>query len=678
VVKNSLDKFLANSKDEDLFQNSFSVDTTLDLFDKSSSVDSTIISFDTSKSSDEVNDPVQKNESKRERKARRKASGSGQVEASSSKIEKTSLDGHGSRHKTKRESKTKRERKPRRKASGSGQVEPSSSETFSDKAFDGIEERSRHKTKRERKPRRSAIGLGQVEPQVEASSSEFEKSSLDGHGSRHKLKRERRPRRKAIGLGQVEASSSEFEKSSLDGHGSRHRPNRERKLRQKEARLGQPEASPDIVQTFLSKLFDGDESEHSLSLSDLASRNHSFQRRGSNGSQKLSQSLQNVEGCPKTPKAFRRYSSSTARNIYVKDKNTSEKSLSRGLSRLDRQVRRDRMKQEYRNRSVDSPRNRSVDSRLGESFDSGMNNSSSQRYKRSGLEGGALNGFIGNERVAQQACRGRDFGSLSESASFGRDFGSLAESASYGRDFGSLADTASADDDFMKERNAQQELILDVAAREKWLREAKAKQQNIYMMDHDSSDDEQADSKRELTPNSRNFARKTAKRTVQMTMVPKQTAILAGKAVNQVGKETARIAKKTSLVAKRCTKGIKEAIHLDGKEGYITTSPHANRPTVRSILRRGSKERGDQSETIPNRNALMSVTKEIKDLPISKSFRNVFKGVTKESSDHDTKLFAMQSFKVRNNKNRKQGSSETPLPLQNSTNGRAQPSWWDV
>jgi len=129
----------------------------------------------------------------------------------------------------------------------------------------------------------------------------------------------------------------------------------------------------------------------------------------------------------------------------LKSRTRDRSGLMVGLESLDRQVRRGRMKKEYRCRSG-----------LGDSFSSGMSFRSQhteQTYKKNGLEGGALNAYMSNDNITRQVCRGGDITSLSESAT---SFFS-----------------APASEEYLKERKTRQDHIIDLARREKWLQAVK-------------------------------------------------------------------------------------------------------------------------------------------------------------------------------------------------------------
>jgi len=253
--------------------------------------------------------------------------------------------------------------------------------------------------------------------------------------------------------------------------------------------------------------------------------------------------------------------------------------LLQGLEKLDRQVRRDRMKKEYRNRSV-NPRG-------GESVSSGVSYRShnSRPYKRSGLEGGALNVFMGNEHIARYASQGGDIASLSDSVSFA---------------------SISAGEKFMKERKARQDEIIDVAMREKWLHEAKSEveakelEKEMIEEDHHSSDEELRKKKEGFVKKMKRKARKTAKTSktgakgaVNAVMDPKRTAQKAAKVDNEVRRETVKIMKYPSSGVKRCTKGIEETVNLTANvaEGGFEATSYFTKKGLRGTNKKNAKKK---------------------------------------------------------------------------------------
>lgn len=243
--------------------------------------------------------------------------------------------------------------------------------------------------------------------------------------------------------------------------------------------------------------------------------------------------------------------------------------LNRGLVNLDRQVRRDRMKKEYRSPSVAG--GSSIVS--GVSTKSGATTSTSRSYKRTGFEGGALNAIMGNENLARIATRGGDIASLSGSPS-------LASA--------STTTTTPADEAFLKERKARQDKILDVALKKKWLREQKA-EIDAKLVDHNDDDsslyDEQT--KRGLIKKMKKVVKKTAKSgakaAANVVVVDPKRSIRGGYKVapDEFDDETTRTARPQSFEKKeknkkkekrvRSKKSKKKGSEKGGPES--TTSP---------------------------------------------------------------------------------------------------------
>ena len=123
-------------------------------------------------------------------------------------------------------------------------------------------------------------------------------------------------------------------------------------------------------------------------------------------------------------------------------------------------------------------------------------------YKSTGFEGGALNAIMGSESFAKVATRGGDIASLS----------------------GSTVASTPATEEFLKERRAKQDKILDIALREKWLREQSAKVE-VKLEDHSvSSHDEQT--RKGIVRKMKKAVRKTksgAKKAANAMVDPKRT-----------------------------------------------------------------------------------------------------------------------------------------------------------
>lgn len=230
---------------------------------------------------------------------------------------------------------------------------------------------------------------------------------------------------------------------------------------------------------------------------------------------------------------------------------------------LNRQLRRARMKSEYRNPSPgrysgltrkDSwDGNESVESGL--SFLTTNTTQSNSTYNPSGLEGGALNAFMANRKGIATPSGG-----------------------------GSVA-TTPADENFMRERKAQQDMIMDIAMKEKWKLETKGEteeKEQFVATEYYSSDEELGEKKKGLVKKMKKAARKTAKLSrsgvkgaANVVLDPKRTAKRAGKVASKVGKQTTKMVLDPSLAAKRGTKGIKDTVTYTAsvaKEGFDKTT----------------------------------------------------------------------------------------------------------
>jgi hypothetical protein len=241
--------------------------------------------------------------------------------------------------------------------------------------------------------------------------------------------------------------------------------------------------------------------------------------------------------------------------------------LGRCLSSLDRQVRRDRMKQEYR-----GPQ--------GEESVASNKSYTTRSYNRSGLEGGGLNAL-----VARRGIRGGDAVSRPGNASASSSSASFAD-ASFASE--------SAGEEFLKERKAQQELILDVAMREKLLRETKIREE------------EQRHKKKmkKVKRKTAKISKSGAKVAANAVMDSKGTARKADSVANQVEKETAKMVNSPSLIAKRCAKGIKETANITAiiaKGGFEATSALAKKrikiPSMKNI--RNKNNLGSETQFTP-------------------------------------------------------------------------------
>jgi hypothetical protein len=245
-----------------------------------------------------------------------------------------------------------------------------------------------------------------------------------------------------------------------------------------------------------------------------------------------------------------------------------------GLEGLNKQVRRESIKEQYRSPSVD-PRNRQQDydnDDGGGSVASGMSYRSTfttrSSYKPSGLEGGALNAFMGNTHS-----RGRSIVTPT-----GGNSSVVSEPA---------------DENHIKERKARQDLIMDFALKEKWRHEAEATKEaerlekEKFDSNYYSSDEDLGTKKKQgLVKKMKKAARKTAKASrsgakgaANVVMDPKRAGKRVGKVAKGVGKETAKMVMDPSLAAKRGTQGIIDTVNLTAnvatnvaKEGFDVTS----------------------------------------------------------------------------------------------------------
>jgi hypothetical protein len=252
------------------------------------------------------------------------------------------------------------------------------------------------------------------------------------------------------------------------------------------------------------------------------------------------------------------------------------KSLSMGLEGLNKQVRRESIKEQYRSPSVD-PRNRQQDydndnDDGGGSVASGISYRSTfttrSSYKPSGLEGGALNAFMGNTHS-----RGRSIVTPT-----GGNCSVVSEPA---------------DKNYIKERKARQDLIMDVALKVKWKNEADATKEaerlenEKFDSNYYSSDEDIGTKKKQgLVKKMKKAARKTArasrsgaKGAANVVKDPKRAGKRVGKVAKGVGKETARMVMDPSLAAKRGTQGFIDTVNLTAnvatnvaKEGFDVTS----------------------------------------------------------------------------------------------------------
>ncbi len=318
-----------------------------------------------------------------------------------------------------------------------------------------------------------------------------------------------------------------------------------------------------IFQTSLNKPFDGHQSEGSLSLSDLKmdkSFNNDTPKRRSRRPSVGSYSQLKAGVRPRSQIGTANLSDSALNNRKNND-------LVRGLNTLDRQVRRDRMKKEYRTPSVDI---RSVGGSTSKGSTSTTSTGSrSLSYKRTGFEGGALNAIMGNESFAKIASNGGDIASLSGSATF---------------------NSSRSDAEFRKVRKARQDKILEMIARENSLHdkardEFKEQQSKSQNMDLDSTSFSQEVGKKKkdhLVKKMKKAARKTAK-------MSKSGARVAANAV--VGSSKQRTARK----------GYEPAPELPETEEeqplqMEKTPTHSNKKKARSSAKSSTSKRSSKSQ----------------------------------------------------------------------------------
>jgi len=293
-----------------------------------------------------------------------------------------------------------------------------------------------------------------------------------------------------------------------------------------------------------------------------------------------------------------------------KPKNASN-GLIRGLSSLDRQVRRERMKKEYRGGSADR--------RGAESVASGMSQKSNRSYNRTGFEGGALNAIMGNKSIARHACNPKKGSSRT---------GSLSDSASFVSFANASINSMLADEDYLNERRVRQEKIIDAATREIWWREAQAEDESKELAKERAKVSEGYPSDDPTTKNEKGIVKKVkrgAKGAANAIMDPKKTAKKAARVANNVGKETLKVIKDPSLAAKR----MRGAGNNDTEGDYASTRKESKRKL------KGKKDRhrrlsSDQS------NPLRVSFADDKSNSQSKSMRNINRMLHQMSSSFDT------------------------------------------
>jgi hypothetical protein len=204
---------------------------------------------------------------------------------------------------------------------------------------------------------------------------------------------------------------------------------------------------------------------------------------------------------------------------------------------------------------------------------------STRSRRNSGLEGGALNAFLGDESIARNASRGRGLSS------------------------GGTIATSQADEKFMRDRKSRQDLIMDVAMKEKWHHEAKTREEaervarmNKNGFDSDSSDEDglRFGKKKGIVGNLKRAVRKSAKvarsgakGSVNVVKDPKRAAKRVGGFAKDVGKETTKMVLDPTLAAKRTAKGVKETVNFTTKvTGSVAKGSYG---VTKSIAKTGVK-----------------------------------------------------------------------------------------
>lgn len=251
--------------------------------------------------------------------------------------------------------------------------------------------------------------------------------------------------------------------------------------------------------------------------------------------------------------------------------------LASGLGSLDQYARTSRLKQRYRSSS-----NRSRDDDDGDSVTSGVSTISTRSRRNSGLEGGALNAFLGDETIARNASRGKGLYS------------------------GATVATSSADEKFLRDRQARQELIMDAAMKERWQHEEHTREEEATAgrmsnagrgdFSDDSSDEDglKFGKKKGIMGNLKRAVRKSAqitksgaKGTVNVVKDPKRAAKKVGGFAKDFGKETTKMVLDPSLAAKRTAKGVKGTVKLTTK--MTNTVAKGSYDVTKSIAKTGVK-----------------------------------------------------------------------------------------
>jgi hypothetical protein len=249
-------------------------------------------------------------------------------------------------------------------------------------------------------------------------------------------------------------------------------------------------------------------------------------------------------------------------------KNHSVGSLATGLGTIDRNSKVSRIKLKYRSQSVEDED--------GDSVTSALSTLSTRSRRSSGLEGGALNAFLGDEKVARNASLGKGVFSSSTVA------------------------TTSADEKFLQNRKARQDHIMDVAIKGKWQYKAKARKQSdlnttgTYSDDSSDEDGLKFGKKKGIMGTLKKAACKSAKLTksgakgtVNVVKDPKRAAKKVGGFAKDVGKETTKMVLDPTLAAKRTAQGVKDTVKLTTK---VTSSvAKGSYGVTKSIAKTGVK-----------------------------------------------------------------------------------------
>ncbi|KAG7360839.1 hypothetical protein IV203_035938 [Nitzschia inconspicua] len=250
--------------------------------------------------------------------------------------------------------------------------------------------------------------------------------------------------------------------------------------------------------------------------------------------------------------------------------------LASGLGTIDRNSRVSSIRNKHRSRSSLSRNDDDCDS-----VTSGMSIASTRSRRNTGLEGGALNAFLGDEAMVRNASRGKEFYS------------------------GATVASSSADEQFLRDRKARQDLILDVAQKERWRFEEQSREQDEMSERLNDTpgeaydDDSDGDSlhfgkKKGIMGNLKRAVRKSAKitksgakGTVNVVKDPKRAAKKVGDFAKDVGKETTKMVLDPSLAAKRTAKGVKDTVKLTTK--VTNTVAKGSYGMTKSIAKTGVK-----------------------------------------------------------------------------------------